>query len=115
MQALDCVRRVDHFLYLRHECDERDCLFPVPPPGIDDRMVFAAKITDRIEFAGTDGGARHWVCLISLIETAKHNSVDPLAYLTAVLEALAASYSINRIAELLPWRWAREAPTLDQR
>jgi transposase len=57
-------------------------------------------------FAGSDGGAQHWACLASLIETAKLNAVDPLAYLTVVLDALAASHPINRIAELLPWRWA---------
>jgi transposase len=57
-------------------------------------------------FAGSDGGAQHWACLASLIETAKLNALDPLAYLTATLEALAAGYPINRIDELLPWRWA---------
>jgi hypothetical protein len=57
-------------------------------------------------FADSDGGAQHWACLASLIETAKLNALDPLAYLTATLEALAAGYPINRIDELLPWRWA---------
>ena len=57
-------------------------------------------------FAGSDGGAQHWACLASLIETAKLNGVDPLAYLTDVLATLAQGHPINRIAELLPWRWA---------
>ncbi len=30
-------------------------------------------------FAGSDGGAQHWACLASLIETAKLNALDPLA------------------------------------
>lgn len=55
-------------------------------------------------FAGSDGGAQHWACLASLIETAKLNAVDPLGYLTATLETLAAGHPINRIDELLPWR-----------
>jgi transposase len=57
-------------------------------------------------FAGSDGGARHWAVLASLIETAKLNGVEPLAYLTAILEALAAGHPISRVGELLPWRWA---------
>ncbi|MFM7347521.1 MAG: transposase domain-containing protein, partial [Tagaea sp.] len=47
-----------------------------------------------------------------LIETAKLNAVDPLAYLTAALDALAAGHPINRIAELLPWRWQPHASTV---
>jgi len=51
----------------------------------------------------------HFFPLPSLIETTKLNGVDPLAYLTAVLDALAVGHSINRIAELLPWCWAPQA------
>jgi len=63
-------------------------------------------------FAGSDGGAQHWACLASLIETAKLNGLNPLAYLTATLEALAGGHPINRIAELLPWRWAPQPSTV---
>lgn len=63
-------------------------------------------------FAGSDGGAQHWACLASLIETTKLNGVDPLAYLSDVLATLAQGHPINRIAELLPWRWAPQASTV---
>ena len=63
-------------------------------------------------FAGSDGGAQHWACLASLIETAKLNGLNPLAYLTATLEALASGHPINRIDELLPWRWASQPSTV---
>jgi transposase len=63
-------------------------------------------------FAGSDGGAQHWACLASLIETAKLNGLNPLAYLTATLEALAGGHPINRIAELLPWRWTPQTSTV---
>jgi len=63
-------------------------------------------------FAGSDGGARHWPCLASLIETAKLNALDPLAYLTATLEALAGGHPINRASTLLPWRWAAKPSTV---
>lgn len=63
-------------------------------------------------FAGGDGGAQHWVCLVSLIETAKLSGNNPLAYLTAVLDALTGGHPINRIAKLLPWIWALETLTV---
>ncbi|MCA3247330.1 MAG: IS66 family transposase [Azospirillum sp.] len=63
-------------------------------------------------FAGSDGGAQHWACLASLIETAKLNGLNPLAYLTATLEALASGHPINRIDELLPWRSAPQPSTV---
>jgi len=59
-------------------------------------------------FAGSDGGAEHWACLASLIETCKLNAIDPLAYLTATLTRLAGGHSINRIGELLPWAYAAQ-------
>jgi hypothetical protein len=63
-------------------------------------------------FAGSDGGARHWACLASLIETAKLNGIDPLAYLIDILTGLAQDHPINRIAELLPWRWSATSSTV---
>jgi len=40
----------------------------------------------------------------TLIETAKLNKVDPQAWLTEVLSQI-AEHKINRIDELLPWRY----------
>ena len=37
-------------------------------------------------FAGSDGGARHWAIAMTLIQTAKLNGVEPMAWLTDVLE-----------------------------
>ena len=37
-------------------------------------------------FAGSGGGARHWATIATLIQTAKLNDVDPLAWLTDLLE-----------------------------
>ena len=36
--------------------------------------------------AGSDGGARHWAIVASLVATAKLNGVEPQAWLTDVLE-----------------------------
>jgi transposase len=55
-------------------------------------------------FAGSDEGGKRAAAIYSLIETAKLNGLDPEAYLRDVLARI-ADHPINRIAELLPWRW----------
>ena len=57
-------------------------------------------------FAGSDGGGEHWAVIASLIETCKLNAVDPEAWLADVLSRLAAEHPINRLDDLLPWRYA---------
>jgi len=42
------------------------------------------------------------------METAKLNGVDPQAWLTDVLGCI-ADHKINRIDELLPWRYAQSS------
>jgi transposase len=42
----------------------------------------------------------------ALIETAKFNGVDPHAWLTDVLSRI-ADHNINRLDELLSWRYAQ--------
>ncbi len=39
-------------------------------------------------FAGSDGGARHWAIAMTLIQTAKLNGVEPMVWLTDVLERM---------------------------
>ena len=53
-------------------------------------------------FAGHDEGGRAWGRIASLIETAKMNGVEPFAYLTATLKALANGHPQSRLDELLP-------------
>jgi hypothetical protein len=57
-------------------------------------------------FAGSDGGARHWAIVASLVATAKLNGVEPLAWLTDVLERMVSGRTrANELAQLLPWSW----------
>lgn len=60
-------------------------------------------------FAGSDAGAEHWAIIASLIETAKLNDVDPLAYLTDVITKIVNDHPNSLIDELLPWAHAEPA------
>jgi transposase len=55
-------------------------------------------------FAGSDRGGRAAAIAFSLIQTCKLHGVEPFAYLADVLRRL-PSHPINRVAELLPFRW----------
>lgn len=58
-------------------------------------------------FAGHDAGAQNWAMLASIIETCKLNKIEPHAYLTGVLTAIAQGHKQKNIAELLPWNFAK--------
>ncbi len=58
-------------------------------------------------FAGSDGGARHWAIAMTLINTAKMNGIEPMAWLTDVLERVVSGRTTaNQIEALLPSNWA---------
>src|SRR5688572_8321925 len=60
-------------------------------------------------FAGSDGGARHWAIVASLVVTAKLNGVEPLAWLTDVLERMVSGRTkAHELERLLPWAWQTE-------
>jgi transposase len=57
-------------------------------------------------FAGNDAGAEHWAICATLIASAKLNGLNPLAYLTDVLERIVTGRTkITEIEALLPWKW----------
>ena len=60
-------------------------------------------------FAGSDGGARHWAIVASLVATAKLNGVEPLAWLTDVLERVVSGWTkAHELERLLSWTWKAE-------
>lgn len=57
-------------------------------------------------FAGADTGGEHWALVATLIQTAKLNKLDPLAWLTNVLERIVSRQTKrNQLHTLLPWNW----------
>jgi transposase len=63
-------------------------------------------------FAGSDGGGERAAVMLTLIQTAKLNDVDPQARLADVLARI-ADHKITDLAALLPWNW-RNAASLDR-
>jgi transposase len=55
-------------------------------------------------FAGSDRGGERAAIMLTLIQTAKLNDVDPQAWLADVLARI-ADHKITDLAALLPWSW----------
>ena len=86
-----------------------------PPVRIPDTNVIERAIRPialgrkNALFAGSDGGARHWAIVASLIAIAKLNGVEPLAWLTDVRERVVVGRTkATELARLLPWNWQAE-------
>ena len=60
-------------------------------------------------FAGSDRGGERAAIMLTLIQTAKLNGVDPQAWLAEVLARI-ADHKITYLAELLPWNWRQVMP-----
>ena len=56
-------------------------------------------------FAGSERGADRAAAMATLINTAKLNDIDPLAWLADVLAHIADTPQ-SRLADLLPWNWS---------
>ena len=54
-------------------------------------------------FADTPRGAKASATCYSLIETAKANGLEPYAYLSYVLQHIAAADTVEKLEALLPW------------
>ncbi len=50
---------------------------------------------------------------MTLIQTAKLNAVDPMAWLTDVLERVVSGQTKTQDLHTLPWNWKSLQPTLD--
>ncbi|SEE20678.1 Transposase [Rhizobiales bacterium GAS191] len=60
-------------------------------------------------FAGSDRGGERAAVMLTLIQTAKLNDVDPQAWLADLLARI-ADHKMTDLAALLPWNWRRALP-----
>lgn len=58
-------------------------------------------------FAGSKAGGERAAAIYSIIETCKLNGVEPLTYITDVMQKITANWPNSRIGELMPWAWAK--------
>ena len=88
--------------YLNHGCLELDnnCA--------ERAMKLVALGRKNYLFVGSEGGGRAAAIAYTLVETAKLNGIDRQASLTNVLSRIAL-HKINRLDELLPWRYVAAA------
>ena len=60
-------------------------------------------------FAGADSGVHNWSIIATLIQSAKLNEVEPLAWLADVLQRIVSGQTKrNQLHTLLPWNWKAE-------
>jgi transposase len=75
--------------------------------NVVERAIRPITITRKNSlFAGSDAGARHWAIANTLIQSCKLNNVEPLAYLTDVLQRIVSGRTkSHELRTLLPWHW----------
>lgn len=56
-------------------------------------------------FAGSEGGGNTWATIATLLQTAKMNDVDPLAWLTQTLVRIANRWPAHDIEALMQWNF----------
>jgi transposase len=60
-------------------------------------------------FAGSEGGGRTWATVATLLQTAKMNGVDPLAWLSQTLTRIAQGWPVSELEALMPWNFKSDA------
>jgi transposase len=74
--------------------------------NIVERAIRPQTITRKNSlFAGSDGGGRTWATIATLLQTAKMNEVDPLAWLSLTLQRIANGWPFSQIEKLMPWNY----------
>jgi transposase len=59
---------------------------------------------------GSDSSEKHWAMVATLIQTAKLNNVEPLAWLTDALKRIVSGQTKrNQLDTLLPWNWKQHS------
>ena len=74
--------------------------------NIVERAIRPQTITRKNSlFAGSEGGGQTWATIGTLLQTAKMNGVDPLAWLTQTLTRIANRWPASETDQLMPWNF----------
>jgi transposase len=88
--------------------------FEIDNGEVERRIRWVALGRKNYLFAGSDKGAERLAIAYTLTGSCHMNGVDPLAYLTDVIEKLQSGWPKSRLDELLPDVW-KPGITLDER
>ncbi len=79
--------------------------------NVVERAIRPVTVTRKNSlFAGSDDGARRWAIANTLIQTCKLNDVEPLGYLTDILQRIVSGRTkSHELHALLPWNWRPSA------
>ena len=78
--------------------------------NVAERALRTIPITRKnFLFLGSEAGGERAATLYTVLQSAKLNGIDPEAYLADVIDRMARGHPINRLGELLPWNWQRQA------
>ena len=80
---------------------------PIDNNWVENRIRPIAIGRNNWLFAGSLRAGQRAAAVMSLIQSAKLNGIDPLAYLKDVLNRL-PTQPASKVAELLPYRWQPE-------
>ena len=74
--------------------------------NLSERLLRGIAVTRKnFLFVGSNAGGDSAAIIYTIAETAKLNSLDPEAYIAAVLDRLVKKHIRSRIDELLPWNF----------
>lgn len=81
--------------------------------NVVERAIRPVTVTRKNSlFAGSDDGARRWAIANTLIQSCKLNDVEPLGYLTDVMQRIVSGRTkSHELDALLPWNWRPSADT----
>ena len=81
--------------------------------AVENTIRPVALLRKNALFAGSEVGGRNWAIMASIIGSCRMNGVEPYAYLTWVLERLAAKHPRSEYEKLLPWHCTKGCHALD--
>jgi transposase len=97
---------------IKHEAAWRRCFsdgrFEIDNGEVERRLRWVALGRKNFLFAGSDRGAERLAIAYTVTGSCHMNGVNPLAYLTDVIEKLQSGWPKDRLDELLPNLWKPE-------
>jgi hypothetical protein len=102
---------------IKHEAAWRLCFtqghFEIDNDEVEWRLRWVALGRKNYLFAGSDKGAERLAIGYTITGSCHMNGVNPLAYLTDVIEKLQSGWPKNRLDELLPNAWKPDGSPRD--